>query len=82
MLAGSQRRTAWAVAALALAALDEDEESTVAIRVLGELRSTAARPAIARIAEREPPPGGGDAGQAERVRIRAARQALERIDRE
>jgi hypothetical protein len=67
---------------LALAALDEDEDSTVAVRVLGELRSAAARPAIARIAEREPPQGGGDAGQAERARIRAARQALERIDRE
>ncbi len=65
---------------LALAALDEDEDSTVAVRVLGELRSTAARPAIARIAAREAPQGGGDAGQAERARIRAARHALARID--
>jgi tetratricopeptide (TPR) repeat protein len=65
---------------LALDALDEDEDHTVAIRVLGELRSKAARPAIERVAGREPPQGGGDAGQAERARIRAARQALERID--
>jgi hypothetical protein len=65
---------------LALAALDEDPENTVAIRVLGELRSKAARPAIERIAAREPPEGGGEPGQAERARIRAAREALRRID--